>query len=84
MQWVMLTVFKDNEAAVQFYMKKLKYTIDNSSPDMHYADAEYSYLILSKCVDKALAKQIEEERLKEAAEDVKTREALLAAALGNK
>lgn len=83
MQWVMLTVFKANVAAVEFYQKKLKYTIDDSSPDMHYADKEYSYLILSKCIDPVVAKALKQQQAQEAAENAANAATLLGAvALG--
>ena len=44
---VMLTVFKKNEAALQFYQKKLGYQIDPSSPSQHGELVE-DYEILSK------------------------------------
>jgi len=44
---VMLTVFQKNEAALQFYQKKLGYQIDPSSPSQHGELVE-DYEILSK------------------------------------
>ena len=41
---VMLTVFKKSETAQEFFMNKLKYTVDEISPD----GEGYSYQILSK------------------------------------
>lgn len=55
MKWVMLTVLKDNRNAVQFYMERMKYDIDVSSPSMSCADAPYE--ILSKCLDRKLASE---------------------------
>lgn len=48
MQWVMLTVLKNNEAAVDFYRRRMKYDIDESSPSE--SGEERPYEILSKIV----------------------------------
>jgi len=49
MKCVMLTVFKNNETAQEFFMKKLKYTVDEISPESCiYDEEDYSYQILSK------------------------------------
>lgn len=77
---MMLTVFKANQVAVSFYMQKLHYTIDDSSPDMHYADGEHSYLILSKCIDPVLAKEIKAAQAAGQQEEAATAAHLLAAA----
>jgi GNAT superfamily N-acetyltransferase len=45
----MLTVFKSNKAAIQFYTLKMKYKVDEISPSMHGQDADYE--ILSKRVN---------------------------------
>ena len=55
MKKVMLTVFKNNQPALEFYRKKLKYGIDESSPTNYESgpdDEEADYEILSKCVNK--------------------------------
>lgn len=44
----MLTVFKANKAAWNFYTKKLKYTVDSISPSQYEQDVDYE--ILSKRV----------------------------------
>lgn len=49
MKSVMLTVFKHNNTAQEFFMKKLKYTVDEISPEQGiYDEEDYSYQILSK------------------------------------
>lgn len=49
MQCVMLTVFKSNNVAQEFFMKKLNYQVDEISPQQGiYDDKDYSYEILSK------------------------------------
>lgn len=45
----MLTVFKNNEAAITFYTHKMKYIVDEISPSMYGEDADYE--ILSKRVN---------------------------------
>ena len=45
---VMLTVFKRNRDALQFYRDKLRYRIDASSPSQHLASEDYE--ILSKSI----------------------------------
>lgn len=45
---VMLTVFKRNRDALQFYRDKLRYRIDASSPSQHSASEDYE--ILSKMI----------------------------------
>eukprot|EP00949_MAST-11_sp_MAST-11-sp1_P000205 g205.t1 len=62
MDWVMLTVFKANEGAMRFYMDRMKYGIDETSPSMCYADDQSSYQILSKCLDPALRAKLREEQ----------------------
>jgi len=51
---VMLTVFKENQIALNFYTKKMKYVIDDSSPSNFDQDAEniVDYQILSKLIGK--------------------------------
>jgi len=49
MRKVSLTVFKNNEAAMNFYLKKMKYCVDDFSPSK-YMDDNSDYEILSKCV----------------------------------
>jgi len=52
---VVLTVFKANQIAMEFYLKKMKYEIDESSPSQFYRDEgedEVDYEILSKCIAK--------------------------------
>jgi ribosomal protein S18 acetylase RimI-like enzyme len=46
MEKVMLTVFKKNQSAMQFYTQKLNYEIDATSPSQHNQHEEYE--ILSK------------------------------------
>jgi len=48
MQKVMLTVFKKNDTAMQFYTQKLDYVIDESSPSKHGRQEDYE--ILSKAI----------------------------------
>jgi hypothetical protein len=48
MKKVMLTVFKFNHPAMSFYMNKMKYIIDPSSPSIWNADHSTDYEILSK------------------------------------
>ncbi|XP_005090676.1 N-alpha-acetyltransferase 40 [Aplysia californica] len=49
MKSVMLTVFKHNNTAQEFFMNKLKYTVDEISPEQGiYDEEDYSYQILSK------------------------------------
>ena len=54
MQFMMLTVFKINDGAMRFYLDKLKYSVDETSPSRCAVDDESSYEILSKCLDKSL------------------------------
>lgn len=56
MRWVMLTVFKENESAQAFYTDKLKYAVDEISPGRTSVAREFTYDILSKCVDPELRK----------------------------
>jgi ribosomal protein S18 acetylase RimI-like enzyme len=51
MQLCMLTVLKNNDAALSFYSTKLKYEVDMTSPSVN--DVEACYEILSKCIDAA-------------------------------
>eukprot|EP00943_MAST-04B_sp_MAST-4B-sp1_P001295 g1295.t1 len=55
MKFVMLTVFKNNAAAMNFYRNKMKYELDEISPS-ECGDDTADYEILSKCVDPALKK----------------------------
>lgn len=48
MQYVMLTVQKNNKSAYRFYTERMGYAIDESSPS-RYGDIDASYEILSKC-----------------------------------
>jgi len=49
MKCVMCTVFKHNEAAEIFFMKKLNYTVDETSPEQGiYDEEDFTYQILSK------------------------------------
>lgn len=57
MQMVMLTVLKNNKAAFDFYISKMKYTIDMTSPSMSNESAGHE--ILSKIVDKPAVEAIE-------------------------
>jgi ribosomal protein S18 acetylase RimI-like enzyme len=50
MRCVILTVFKKNLSAMDFYLNKMKYTIDESSPSNFEEDTDYE--ILSKRVSK--------------------------------
>ena len=43
---LMLTVFKENVAAMQFYKQKLRYTVDETDPSVSHEAANYE--ILSK------------------------------------
>mmetsp|Transcript_47010 Transcript_47010/g.152378 ORF Transcript_47010/g.152378 Transcript_47010/m.152378 type:complete len:250 (-) Transcript_47010:366-1115(-) len=56
MQFIMLTVFKNNDGAMRFYLDRLKYSVDETSPSRCAVDDESSYEILSKCLDKELLK----------------------------
>ena len=47
MRKVLLTVFKTNHLAMQFYLNKMKYNIDDSSPS-NYEGEDADYEILSK------------------------------------
>jgi len=52
---VVLTVFKANQIAMDFYLKKMKYVIDESSPSQFVQDEgedAVDYEILSKCIAK--------------------------------
>jgi len=44
MRKTMLTVFKKNTAAWNFYTKKLKYSVDESSPSLYEKDVDYEIL----------------------------------------
>ena len=60
MKWVMLTVFKGNSAAGDFY-KKLKYALDEIDPSLceeSATDEPKPYNILSKCVDREEKKRL--------------------------
>lgn len=49
MKKVILTVFKANDKAVEFFTKKMKYTVDETSPQFQDEDFEnYDYEIYSK------------------------------------
>ncbi|BFZ11621.1 hypothetical protein BsWGS_14660 [Bradybaena similaris] len=49
MKSVMLTVFKHNQSAQKFFIDKLKYSVDEISPEQGiYDEEDYSYQILSK------------------------------------
>ncbi|KAH9489095.1 N-alpha-acetyltransferase 40 [Bulinus truncatus] len=49
MKSVMLTVFKHNNSAHEFFVNKLKYAVDELSPEQGiYDEEDYSYQILSK------------------------------------
>mmetsp|Transcript_22259 Transcript_22259/g.65946 ORF Transcript_22259/g.65946 Transcript_22259/m.65946 type:complete len:267 (-) Transcript_22259:575-1375(-) len=50
MRKVMLTVFKSNKSAMGFYLEKMKYVVDDSSPSKFGEDADYE--ILSKKTQK--------------------------------
>ena len=55
MRKVMLTVFKNNHGAMDFYRKKLKYGIDESSPSNYESipnEGGADYEIMSKCIYK--------------------------------
>lgn len=56
MQFIMLTVFKNNDGAMRFYLDRLKYSVDETSPSRCAVDDKSSYEILSKCLDKELLK----------------------------
>mmetsp|Transcript_2716 Transcript_2716/g.5780 ORF Transcript_2716/g.5780 Transcript_2716/m.5780 type:complete len:270 (+) Transcript_2716:141-950(+) len=56
MQNVMLTVFKSNQRAVDFYCKKLRYVIDESSPSVWERHDE-DYEILSKSLEKTMEQE---------------------------
>ena len=59
LDWCMLTVFNANKRALNFFPKKLKYTVDETSPQFTaYGDDEDSpYVILSKNLKPHLQKQ---------------------------
>ncbi len=50
MDWLMLTVFNANKTALDFFPKKLKYTVDETSPQFtaYDDDEDAPYVILSK------------------------------------
>ena len=48
MQCIKLTVFKSNKNAMDFYLKKMKYCIDASSPSKLKTKNKIEYEILSK------------------------------------
>lgn len=51
MEKVMLTAFKHNKDATEFFIKTLKYEVDETSPeDNIYDEEEYTYHILSKTI----------------------------------
>ncbi|KAK2188628.1 hypothetical protein NP493_126g00024 [Ridgeia piscesae] len=56
MSKVMLTVFKQNQAALEFFTKKLKYDMDETSPEDSMAEAMFdedgfnTYIILRKMI----------------------------------
>ena len=52
---VMLTVFRDNAAALDFYTRKMKYVVDESSPSA-CGDDDAKYEILSKVVNAEAAR----------------------------
>ena len=56
MQWVMLTVFKNNQESMSFF-SRLGYEIDDTSPSVCYAptmpEAQVDYEILSKPMDRS-------------------------------
>lgn len=54
----MLTVLKNNTPAFDFYMNKMKYEIDMTSPSLNDMDAGHE--ILSKVVNKEAVAAIEE------------------------
>jgi len=63
MKSVMLTVFKHNETAQEFFMKKLKYVVDEISPEQGiYDEEDYSYQILSKLTKAGREAQCELEK----------------------
>lgn len=52
---LMCTIFKENTSSKKFFMDKLNFTVDETSPEDTYAEAfyieeKYSYLILSKLI----------------------------------
>jgi GNAT superfamily N-acetyltransferase len=51
MKKAMLTVFKSNKAAIQFYTVKMKYKVDEISPSMYDCGQDADYEILSKRVN---------------------------------
>lgn len=48
MKWVMLTVFKKNVRSMNFFLKKMKYDIDETSPSQCNLWDDSTYEILSK------------------------------------
>ena len=55
MKWVMLTVFKSNAKSMRFFMKKMKYEVDETSPSQCSLYDESTYEILSKSLVKGKA-----------------------------
>jgi len=54
----MLTVFKKNLKAINFYIEKMKYSIDDSSPSFNkVCDHIVDYEILSKRIGRSLWKK---------------------------
>lgn len=48
MKWIMLTVFKSNAKSMRFFMGKMKYEVDETSPSQCSLYDESTYEILSK------------------------------------
>jgi len=56
---VMLTCSKTNTAGMEFYLNKLKYTVDCISPSYVNPTEEYSYEIISKIFDEKARRMLQ-------------------------
>jgi ribosomal protein S18 acetylase RimI-like enzyme len=56
MHWILLTVFKDNKRALNFYLNHLKYQVDPMSPSAENPFNEDEFEILSKCMVRPVKK----------------------------
>ena len=56
MQFVMTTVFKASGRATAFFLDKMKFAVDETSPSRCDVEDDSSYEIISKCVDPELLK----------------------------
>jgi len=61
MAGVMLTCSKSNQAGMEFYLKKLKYSIDPISPSYVNPSEEYDYEIVSKIFDEKAKRRLQQQ-----------------------